>query len=399
MWQRLRFGVSIILMRKNAKGLCVVLSVLLLLISFQLPSLAQFESSAGSALLMEASTGKILYEKEADIAKPPASITKLMTLLLAFEAVEKGQAKWDDLVPISEKAWRMEGSRMFLEVGTKVPYRDIVTGISVVSANDGCVAVAEYLYGSEASFVQMMNTRAQELGMTMTQFQNSSGLPAEGHYMSARDIGLLTKYLLDHFPEALEIESMTEYTFNNILQYNRNPLLGRFPGADGLKTGWTTEAGYCLVGTAQQNGIRMIAVVLNTESETQRLQAAQELLNHGFKNFEFIQAVTAGAEVGTVAIEEGKEQSVPLKLDESATVFIPINSKSHLTFELKLEHEALLAPVEAGTTVGEYVIYHDGQVQGSVPVSTLQGAERAGWFELLLRRINSFFKNLFSKPS
>ncbi len=387
----------IVLMRKNMKVLSAFLSALMLIGSLQLPALAQFESSAGSALLMEASTGKILYEKEADIAKPPASITKLMTLLLAFEAIEKGKVKWEDLVPISEKAWRMEGSRMFLEVGTKVPYKDIVTGISVVSANDGCVALAEFLYGSEGSFVQMMNDKAKELGMTKTQFQNASGLPAEGHYMSARDIGILTKYLLQKYPELLEIESMTQYTFNKILQYNRNPLLGRFPGADGLKTGWTTEAGYCLVGTAQQNGIRMITVILNATSEDHRLQAAQELLNHGFKNFEFTDAVSAGAMVGTAQVEEGKEKSVPLKLDESARVFIPVNSKAQLSFELKLNSAVLTAPIAPDTVVGEYVILHNGQVQGSVPVSTVQGVERAGKLELLFRRISMFFKNLFAK--
>lgn len=374
----------------------VFLSVLILLVSVQSPSLAQFESSAGSALLMEASTGKILYEKEADIAKPPASITKLMTLLLAFEAIEKGHAQWDDLVPISEKAWRIEGSRMFLEVGTKISYREIITGISVVSANDGCIAIAEYLYGSEASFVQIMNDRAKELGMTKTQFQNATGLPAVDHYMSARDIATLAEYLLEKFPEILEIESMTEYTFNNILQYNRNPLIGRFPGADGLKTGWTTEAGYCLVGTAQQSGIRLISVVLNTESEDKRLVAAEELLNHGFKNFAFTEAVTAGAYIGEAVVEEGKEDTVSLRVDESVQVFIPINSKDQLSYELKKSTDALTAPVEPGTVVGEYVVKHNGQIQASLPVSTAEGVERAGWLDLLFRRISNFFRNLFA---
>lgn len=374
----------------------VFLSVLLLFVSFQSPSMAQFESAAGSALLMEASTGKILYEKEADTAKPPASITKLMTLLLAFEAIEKGQAKWEDLVPISEKAWRMEGSRMFLEVGTNITYREIVTGISVVSANDGCVAIAEYLYGSESSFVQIMNNKAKELGMTKTQFQNATGLPAEGHTMSARDIATLTKYLLEKYPELLKIESMTEFTFNNILQYNRNPLLGKFPGADGLKTGWTTEAGYCLVGTAQQNGIRMIAVVLNTQSEDGRLETSRELLNYGFKNFEFVEAVIAGTTVGTAPVEEGKEPSVPLKLDTGATVFLPLHSKAALVYELKLYTEALQAPVEQGTVVGEYAIRYNGELQTSVTVSTAQGVEKARPIELFFRRVSKFIKNLFA---
>ena len=387
---------AIIYMRMTVKCLSVFLSVLFVFVAFQFPSLAQFESATGSALLMEASTGKILYEKEADVSKPPASITKLMTLLLAFEAIEKGQAQWQDLVPISEKAWRTEGSRMFLEVDTKVPYREIVTGISVVSGNDGCIALAEYLYGSEASFVRVMNEKAAELGLTHTRFQNSTGLPEKDHYMSARDIAVLSRRIIEDYPEILEIESMTEYTYNNIHQYNRNPLLGRFPGADGLKTGWTTEAGYCLVGTAEQKGIRMIAVVLNTESEEQRLQTAQELLNYGFKNFEFTQAVSAGIAVGSIPVEEGKEKSVPVKLDESAEVFIPVNSKDQLTYELKLTTDVLTAPVEPGTVVGEYVISHEGQVQAKVPVSTALDVEKAGFLELLFIRIGKFLKNLFS---
>ena len=209
--------------------------------------------------------------------------------------------------------------------------------------------------------------------MTKTQFQNASGLPAEGHYMSARDIGLLTKHLLEKYPALLEIESMTQFTFSNILQYNRNPLLGRFPGADGLKTGWTDEAGYCLVGTAQQNGTRMITVVLNATSEDHRFQVAQELLNYGFKTFEFTDAVTAGDMAGTAVVEEGKEKTVSLKLDQSATVFIPVHSKAELSFELKMNSEVLTAPITPDTVVGEYIIYHRGQAQASVPVSTVHG--------------------------
>ena len=390
---------AVMFKQKRIQLLPVLLSVLVLAFSFQPVAFAQYESSAGSALLMEASTGKIIYEKEADIAKPPASITKLMTLLLVFEAVEKGQATWEDMVPISEKAWKIEGSRMFLEVGTKVSYRDIVTGISVVSANDGCIALAEYLYGSESSFVQMMNKKAVELGMTKTKFQNATGLPAADHYMSARDIATLTKHLLEKYPEILEIESMREYTFNNILQYNRNPLLNHFPGADGLKTGWTTEAGYCLVGTAIQNGVRLIAVILNTESENQRLLASQELLNYGFKNFMFVDATIPGTIVGEAPVEEGKASTVPIRIDSSAKVFIPVNTKDKLTYELKRNPDSLLAPVTEGTVVGEYLVKYEGRIEASIPVVTAEGMEKAGFLELMLRRIGAFFKNLFAKKA
>ena len=382
--------------RKRIKELTLFLSILIFFVTFQNFSSAQFESLTGSAVLTEASTGRILYEKDANTAKPPASITKIMTLLLAFEAIEKEQAHWDDMVPVSEKAWRMEGSRMFLEVGTRASYRDIVTGISVVSANDGCVALAEYLYGSENSFVQIMNRKAQELGMTQTRFSNSTGLPDEDHYMSARDIAVLAGHIIQKYPELLEFESMREFTYNNIRQYNRNPLLGSFPGADGLKTGWTTEAGYCLVGTAMQNGIRMISVVLNVESEQKRLEASQELLNYGFKNFEFMEAVVPDIVVGELDVEDGKEMSVSVKVNEGITVLIPMNARHGLTYELKKSAEILKAPVEAGTPAGLYIVRFNGEIQASVPVITVEDVERAGFFERLLRRISLFFKNLFN---
>jgi len=238
---------------KSGKNRFISLLFLVVLFASMLPVniYAQFESSASSAILVEASTSQVLYEKNSDVPMPPASITKVMTLLLGFEAISKGDANWDDLVNVSENAWRMEGSKMFLELGSKVPYRDIIKGISIVSANDGCVALAEHLSGSEKAFVALMNQRAKELGMTNSTFKNCTGLPEEGHVLSAKDIATLSLYLVQNYPEILEIESTKEFTFNNIRQFNRNPLLGVYEGADGLKTGWTEEAGYCLVATAK----------------------------------------------------------------------------------------------------------------------------------------------------
>lgn len=289
----------------------LVLTLFLLAPAFNVSADYEFESIAPAAYLMEASTGRVLYEKDADTALNPASITKIMTLLLGFEALENGNVGWDDLVHISEKAWRTGGSTMFLEVGTKVPYGDIITGISVASANDGCVAIAEYLYGTEEAFVQQMNKRAQELGLTNTRFSNSHGLHAENHYMSARDIAVLSHYLIEHYPKILEIESMTEFTFDGRTQANRNPLLGVFPGADGLKTGWTEEAGYCLVGTAIQNDMRLISVVLNTTDETERLAASSELLNYGFREFELHKVVNAEEIIDEIDIKRARKRPYP----------------------------------------------------------------------------------------
>lgn len=198
-----------------------------------------------------------------------------------------------------------------LRGGYQGPYGDIITGISVASANDGCVAIAEYLYGTEEAFVQQMNKRAQELGLTNTRFSNSHGLHAENHYMSARDIAVLSHYLIEHYPKILEIESMTEFTFDGRTQANRNPLLGVFPGADGLKTGWTEEAGYCLVGTAIQNDMRLISVVLNTTDETERLAASSELLNYGFREFELHKVVNAEEIIDEIDIKRARKRPYP----------------------------------------------------------------------------------------
>lgn len=355
---------------------------------------AEFESSAGSAILIEASTGQVLYEKNSDVPMPPASITKVMTLLLGFEAISKGNAKWDDLVSISEKSWKMEGSKMFLEVGSKVPYSDIIKGISIVSANDGCIALAEHLSGSEKAFVSLMNQRAKELGLTNTTFKNSTGLPEEGHTASARDIATLSLYLMQNYPEILEIESTKEFTFNNIRQFNRNPLLGSFDGADGLKTGWTEEAGYCLAATAKQNDIRLIAVILNTKSESERKAAAQELLTYGFKNFKLVNYKKAGEIVDNIEVKNGKQTSVQLKLDNDIQIIIPSARENDLETVITKDSQSLTAPVSTDMSLGKLEVKLDGKILASSKISTAESVEKAGFFKRLLDGIRSFFSSL-----
>ncbi|HOP92539.1 MAG TPA: D-alanyl-D-alanine carboxypeptidase family protein [Acetivibrio thermocellus] len=380
---------------KGFRSVSVLAVITFFVMMFQVKAFAQFESSAQSAILIEASTGQVLYEKNADVPMPPASITKIMTLLLGFEALEKGLVKWDDEVIISEKAWRMEGSKMFLLVGDKAKFGEIMTGISVVSANDGCVALAEHLYGSEEAFVQVMNTRAKELGLTNTNFANSNGLPAEGHVMSARDISTLARYLIQNYPKILELESTTEYTYNNIRQFNRNPLLGVFPGADGLKTGWTEEAGYCIVGTAQQNGQRMIGVVLKTSSEKERSKAIQELLNYGFKNFKQVTVKNAGEIVDSIEVKNGKKLSVSLKLDSDISTIIPVGRENDLQIVTSKKAEFLNAPVSLDIPAGTVEVQLDGKTIATSTMSTAEEAERLGFFAMILRNIANFFKSLF----
>lgn len=354
---------------------------------------AQFETSASSAILIEASTGQVLYEKNSDVPMPPASITKIMTLLLGFEAINKGTAKWDDLVSVSENAWRMEGSKMFLELGSKVPYSEIIKGISIVSANDGCVALAEHLSGSEKAFVSLMNQRAKELGLNNSTFKNSTGLPEEGHVLSARDIATLSLYLIQNYPEILEIESTKEFTFNNIRQFNRNPILGTFEGADGLKTGWTEEAGYCLAATAVQNDIRLIAVILNTKSESERKTAAQELLTYGFKNFKMVNFKKAGEIVDNIDVTIGKKTSAQLKLDSDIQIFIPVTRENDIETVISKTFTSLKAPVTTGTSVGTFEVKLDGKTLASSGISTAESVEKAGFFKRLWDGILNLFSS------
>lgn len=362
------------------------------------PDTGKFDSIAEAAILIEASTGKVLYEKNADEAMPPASITKIMTLLLGFEALERGDIAWDDMVTISERAWsqNVEGSKMFLLVDTQVKLEDIITGISVVSANDGCIALAEHISGSVEAFVQQMNNRAKELGLSNSQFKNPHGLPEDGHYMSARDIAVLSRHLINNHPKILEIESKKDFTFNEIFQQNRNPLLGVYPGADGLKTGWTEEAGYCLVGTAIQDGMRLISVVLKTKDEAERLAASRELLDYGFQNYEVAQVADKGDRVGEIDVKNGKSLTVPVKIDDPVAAVIPKNAKDRIQVELNLKEDVISAPVEVGTVVGKAEYRLGDEMLASVDISTMEEVEKAGFFEIIWREIVNFFRSLFS---
>ncbi len=351
-----------------------------------------FDVDANSAMLMEATTGKILYEKDADAIYPPASITKIMTLLLALEAIEEGKMDWDETVIISENAWRMTGSEMFLEIGQEVTVEVLLRGISVVSANDACVAIAEHLYGSEEMFVQIMNQKAQELGMTNSQFQNTTGLPGENHYMSARDIAILSAHTINNYPKILELESQREFTFNEIVQYNRNPLLGSFPGADGLKTGWTTEAGYCLVGTAKQNNFRLISVILNSPNLTTRLSSTEALLSYGFRNYIFKIMIDQGEVVGEAPVPDGKDREVEASALKSLGAVITLSDEDEL--ETQVIYDKLSAPVQKGDRVGEIHILLEDEVLSRVALVAEQEVERTNFAVIALRQVGGFFKNI-----
>lgn len=355
------------------------------------PAYGQFETPADNAVLMEYSTGNIVYRKNADVTRPPASITKLMTLLLTFEAIEREQVNWDTIVTVSENAWRLGGSTMYLEIGDKLTIRELVTGISVVSANDACVAVAEHLYGSEDSFVREMNKRAEEIGLKNTNFKNSTGLPAENHVMSAEDIALLSRYLIFHHPKALEFESMRSFTYRGITQHNRNPLLNRYQGADGLKTGWTTEAGFCLSATAERDGLRFIGVILNTASERERNAAAQELLNYGFNNFIVHTVTSKGEVVDSVAIIDGRRTTVSVMPLEDINVAIKEEMVDQL--ELRVVRDGQVrAPIKEGDRVAQLEVRLEDNLLTKSDLVATEDVARANFLVRLFRRIAGLFK-------
>lgn len=378
------------------KTVVVPLIILLVLTVLAAPA-AGFDVAVGSAVLMEVSTGQVLFEKNPHQPLPPASITKLMTLLLALEAVEKGQVAWDDPVIVSERAWQMGGSQMFLEIGQEVAFGDLLTGIAVVSANDACIAVAEHLAGSEEVFVRRMNERAAELGLTNSNFLNSSGIPAPGHEMSAHDIAVLSRHLVLEHPTVLELYAKREFTFNDIRQFNRNPLPGRFPGADGLKTGWTYEAGYCLVGTAVQNGVRLISVVLDTVGPRERLTATQELLTYGFRNFRLHTAAAAGEPIGEgVPVRDGRKLFVAVAVREDVRVMLPFRRQPDDLELLITKPKDLLAPVTAGTPAATLDVRLDGVTLTTAELVTTEAVGSAGFFVRISRIISGFLRNLFS---
>lgn len=377
------------------------LVLLLVFLTFLLPAkvLTQtpgFESSAEYAALIEFSTGRFLYLKNENEPRPPASITKLMTLLLAFEALEREDISWEQKTLVSEKAWRMGGSEMYLEVDTEVTVKDLINGISIVSANDGCIAIAELIAGSEEAFVQLMNRRAAELGLENTHFVNSTGLPADNHYMSARDVAILAWELITRYPKVLEFESQREFTYGGIRQYNRNPLLGRFAGADGLKTGWTPESGYSLVGTAVQKDMRLISVVLNTESDEARLAASQELLTYGFRNFEFVEIAAAGEKMGEITVKGGKKETVDLIVDKDYSVLIPVGRQDELELVIT-DRQKISAPVEKGEKAAALQVKLDGETLDTQPLFIAEDVDKANFFVRLIRAIVSLVRGLFNK--
>jgi D-alanyl-D-alanine carboxypeptidase (penicillin-binding protein 5/6) len=290
----------------------------------------------------------------------PASITKLMTAYAVFSELRKGEMKLEDMVTVSERAWRTGGSRMFIEVGTRVRVDQLIRGMIIQSGNDASVALAEYTAGTEAAFAELMNEYARRLGMRNTNFRNSTGLPAEDHYSSARDIALLAAAIIREFPEFYSLYSEREYTYNDITQRNRNKMLWRDPSVDGIKTGMTDAAGYCLVSSAERGEMRLISVLLGTSSDKARADATQALLNWGFRFYESHRVYAANEPVTTTRLWKGEVDELPLGLQEDLWVTLPRGRYEFIEATMELQ-SPLVAPVAPENAVGRLRLTLEGQ--------------------------------------
>ncbi|MCL7751924.1 D-alanyl-D-alanine carboxypeptidase [Guyparkeria hydrothermalis] len=342
-----------------------------------LPTPGAPDLSARSYVLLDYATEQVIVERDADRPVPPASITKLMTAYLAFQAIKSGNIALDDQVTVSEKAWRMGGSRMFIEVGTQVTVEALLQGMIVQSGNDAATALAEYIGGNEDSFVAQMNATAERLGMDETHFENPTGWPAEGHRMSARDIATLLSQLIHEFPDLYKYFRQKSYTYGGIKQYNREKLLFRNEWVDGGKTGHTEAAGYCLATSGARDGMRLIAVVLGTDSDEARNNQAEALLNYGFRHFETVDVRSGGETLASPRVYKGEMDQTPVGLRQDLSVLVPKNQRDDLAISLKLDGE-LTAPLNQGDAVGSLVVRLGEQAIAERPVVALSDNPEGG---------------------
>lgn len=341
-----------------------------------------FETSASHALIMDFDTGDVLFSKRGDEPMPPSSMSKLMTALMVFEAIEEGALSLDDELPVSEHAWRVGGaasggSTMFLDLNSRARVDDLLRGIIVQSGNDACIVVAEALGGSEANFAQDMTRRAHELGLESAQFRNSTGLHADDHVISPHDLAELARIIINNHPDFYELYSEREFTYNGIRQHNRNPLLGAFDGADGLKTGYTSQAGYGLTASAARGGERRIVVFNGTESMRARANEAERLMRSAFSDFLMAELSAPGAAIGTAEVYLGERSTVALRAAEGVRIGLHRRDRSGLRAEIVYEGP-LRAPIVEGEEVARLEVSLPGGRVESYPLEAAETVRRQG---------------------
>ncbi|OEF97600.1 D-alanyl-D-alanine carboxypeptidase family protein [Desulfuribacillus alkaliarsenatis] len=359
-----------------------------------------------SAVLMDVETGQVLYSKNEHVSLPPASVTKVMTMLIVLEAIERGQTSWDDIVTTSDKAHRMTGSQVFLAIGERATVEELFEAIAIYSANDGAVALAEHIAGSEEIFVNLMNEKARELGMRNTRFLNVTGFPyieqhpnfndPDGHTMSAMDIAIVSRELVKRYPEAVEYTKIPFATFKNGVDMpTRNNIMLRHDWVDGLKTGFTNEAQFCLAATGVQNGQRLVSVIMGAESDRARQDETLKLLNYGYNNFEKLTMVRGKEDIESTRVEKGKERDVILMAAENLNLVVEKGAEDSYTQVIEI-YEDIVAPIEANTVLGQIYYTKDGALVG-YPVNLVakEDVEKGGFFRLLTRGVKDTFVNIF----
>ena len=337
-------------------------------------------------ILVDFETGQVLAEKDSAMRAEPASLTKIMTVYAVADALHKGHIKMDDTTIVSEYAWKQEGSRMFLDVNKPVSIDLLLHGDIIQSGNDASVALAEHVSGTEETFATVMNQHAERLGMKDTHFVNSTGLPAPEHYTTAHDLSVLGRALIRDFPEIYKIFSQPEYTYNGIHQQNRNGLLGKDPSVDGIKTGHTESAGYCLVGSAKRDGMRLISVVMGAASNGARTKASQALLNYGYRYYETRRMYEANATVATAQVWRGAQDSVKIGPAEGAgAITLPRGqfAKIKATVDLPTKLEA---PVKLGQQIAEARLELDGKLVATIPLLAQEAVDEGSFMEQLIDR-------------
>jgi len=347
--------------------------------------------NATSYFLVDFDSGRVLAEKDPDKHIEPASITKLMTAYLVDKAVADGDLMLDEMVTISEKAWRMKGSKMFVEVGKQVAVEDLMKGLIIQSGNDASVALAEHIAGSESAFAGYMNHQAKLLGMNNSNFVNATGWPHENHYSSARDIATLTQAVIREFPESYRYYKEREYTFNKIRQFNRNRLLWRDETVDGVKTGHTEAAGFCLVASAERDDMRLISVVLGADSDKARTQSSQALLNYGFRFYETHKLYRAEEVLKTARIWYGDQEQVSLGVGKDIHITIPRGRYRELDASMEIDRE-ISAPIARGQQLGQVNIKLDDELMLSEDIVAMQDVAEGSLFVRAMDSIKLIFR-------
>lgn len=356
-----------------------------------LPPVPAPDIAARAYLLMDYQSGQVLQSQKADERIEPASLTKLMTAYLTFTALKQGRLKNDQTLPVSEKAWRAEGSRMFIQPNTPVRVDDLMKGMIVQSGNDACITLAEGIAGSEEAFVVLMNNEAKRLGMSNTQFTNSTGLPHAQHYTTANDLAKLAVAIIHDFPEYYALYSIKEFTYNKITQPNRNRLLWQDPYVDGMKTGHTESAGFCLITSAKRGEMRLISVVLGTASDNARTAESQKLLNYGFQFYESFRLYQKGQVVASLPVYKGSDNLVKAGFMSDVFLTLPKGHYAHAKATLT-SRQPLLAPLAAAQTVGTVTVAVQGKPVVSLNLQALNDVPVAGIFGRTWDSLRLLFK-------